>query len=275
MELNALLASQFVLPSIPQVIALLLNQLAHDDPDLKKISQLISADPALTMRLLQLSNSGYFKLSGQIHSVSESLAILGLGHVRTMAAAAASGASFRLVPGISLQRFWAYSQDVAKLARSLAGMVRQHQQAAFTCGLIHAIGELAVHIVMPEAAARLDSQVVGPFELKRASVEHDVFGFSYAQVGAGLANKWHFPQIMVDALEHQDAPFEHDVYEPLAGLIHLASWRARARAINLSERGLAVTFPGAVGEVLGIDIDMVLQEESFDWFAPRTGSTRA
>lgn len=273
MELNALLASQIVLPSIPQVIALLLNQLAHDEPDLKKISQLVSADPALTMRLLQLSNSGYFKLSGQIHSVSESLAILGLGHVRTMAAAAASGASFRLVPGINLQRFWAYSQDVAKLARSLAGIVRQHRQAAFTCGLIHAIGELAVHIVMPEAAAKLDSQV-GPFELKRANVERDVFGFSYAQVGAGLANKWHFPQIMVDALEHQDAPFEHDVYEPLAGLIHLASWRARARAINLSERGLAVTFPGAVGEVLGIDIDMVLQEESFDWFAPRTGSTR-
>lgn len=274
MELNALLASQFVLPSIPQVIALLLNELARDEPDLKKISQLISTDPALTVRLLQLSNSGYFKLSGQIHSVSESLAILGLGHVRTMAAAAASGASFKLVPGINLQRFWAYSQEVAKLARSLAGMVRLHQQAAFTCGLIHVIGELAVHMVMPEAAAALNHQVA-PFDLKRASAEHAAFGFNYAQVGAGLASKWHFPQVMVDALEHQYAPFEHDVYEPLAGLIHLATWRARARAANLSEHGLAVTFPGAVGDVLGIDIDMVLQEESFDWFAPRAGRARA
>lgn len=274
MELNTLLASQFVLPSIPQVIALLLNELVHDEPDLKKISQLISTDPALTVRLLQLSNSGYFKLSGQIHSVSESLAILGLGHVRTMAAAAASGATFKLVPGINLQRFWAYSQEVAKLARSLAGVVRQHPQATFTCGLIHAIGELAIHTLMPEAATRLDSQV-GPLDLKRASAERAAFGFSYAEVGAGLANKWHFPQIMVDALEHQCAPFERDVYEPLAGLIHLASWRARAREANLSERGLAVTFPGAVGEVLGIDIDMVLQEESFDWFAPRTGRAHA
>lgn len=274
MELNALLASQFVLPSIPQVIALLLNELAHDEPDLKKISQLISTDPALTVRLLQLSNSGYFKLSGQIHSVSESLAILGLGHVRTMAAAAASGVSFKLLPGINLQRFWAYSLEVAKLARSLAGMVRQHQQAAFTCGLIHAIGELAIHILMPDAAARLDGQI-GSFDLQRASAERAEFGFSYAQVGAGLAGKWHFPQIMVDALEHQCAPFEHEVYEPLAGLIHLASWRARAQAANLSERGLAVTFPGVVGEVLGIDIDMVLQEESFDWFAPRASSAHA
>jgi hypothetical protein len=35
---------------------------------------------------------------------------------------------------------------------------------------------------------------------------------------------------------------------------------------------MAVTFPGAVGEVLGIDISMVLQQDPFDWFAPGTGS---
>ena len=84
MELKALLASQFVLPSIPKVVALLLSEFDRDEPDLKKITQLISTDPALTTRLLQLSNSGFFKLSGKISSVSESLAILDLGHVRTM-----------------------------------------------------------------------------------------------------------------------------------------------------------------------------------------------
>ncbi|MFZ4481188.1 MAG: HDOD domain-containing protein [Rhodoferax sp.] len=272
MELSALLASQFVLPSIPQVIALLLSELEHEEPDLKKISQLISTDPALTTRLLELSNSGYFKLSGQIHSVSESLAILGLSHVRTMAAAAASAVSFKAVPGIHLQQFWAYSLNVAKLSRSLAGIVRQNQQATFTCGLIHAIGELAIHIGMPQESAALDPQVA-PLDLKRADAERGAFGFCYAQVGAGLASRWHFPQSMVDALEHQYAPFEHDVYEPLAGVIHLATWRERARMADLSERALAVSFPGRVGDVLGIDIDMVLQQDSFDWFSRSTVSS--
>jgi HD-like signal output (HDOD) protein len=172
------------------------------------------------------------------------------------------------VPGIHLQHFWAYSLNVAKLTRSLAGVVRLNQQAAFTCGLIHAIGELAIHIGMPEATAELGLQV-SPLDLKRAEAEREVFGFCYAQVSAGLAKKWNFPQPMVDALEHQCAPFEHDVYEPLAGVIHLATWRERARNAELSERSLAVTFPGRVGEVLGIDIDMALQQESFDWFNPR------
>ncbi len=270
MELQALLATQFVLPSIPKVVALLLSELESQEPDLKKVTQLISTDPALTTRLLQLSNSGFFKLSGKVNSVSESLAILGLGHVRTMAAAAASGASFRAVPGIQLQQFWAYSLNVAKLSRSLAGVVRQNQQAAFTCGLIHAVGELALHIAMPVESAALNVEMA-PLDLRRAKAERRSFGFCYAKVGAGFASQWHFPQAMVDALEHQYAPFENEVYEPLAGVIHLAAWRARAWEAALSEREMAVTFPGAVGEVLGMDIDTVLQQDPIDWSAQTPG----
>jgi len=272
MKLKALLASQFVLPSIPRVAALLLSELERDEPDLKKITQLISTDPALTTRLLQLSNSGFFKLSGKISSVSESLAILGLGHVRTMAAAAASGASFRAVPGINLQQFWAYSLNVARMARSLAGVVRLNQQAAFTCGLIHAIGELAMHMGMAEAVAVLNREVP-PLDLRRANVENWSFGFCYAQVGAGFARQWNFPLPIVEALAHQDAPFDNDVYEPLAGVIHLATWRARAKEAGLSDKALAVTFPGSVGEVLGLDIDMVLQQDPIDWSAQTPGRT--
>ena len=270
MELQALLATQFVLPSIPKVVALLLSELAREEPDLRKVSQLVSTDPALTTRLLQLSNSGFFKLTGKINSVSESLAILGLSHVRTMTAAAASGASFKAVPGINLQQFWAYSLNVGKLARSLAGVVRQNQQAAFTCGLIHAIGELAMHLGMPTQVAELNRKVA-PLDLKRAKLERRSFGFCYAQVGAGFARQWQFPQPIVDALEHQYAPFDNDVYEPLAGLIHLATWRARAREANLSDKALAVSFPGSVGEVLGLDIDMVLQQDPIDWSAQGPG----
>jgi HD-like signal output (HDOD) protein len=270
MQLTELLASQFVLPSIPKVVALLLSELARDEPDLKKVSQLVSTDPALTTRLLQLSNSGFFKLTGKIHSVSESLAILGLGHVRTMAVAAASGAAFKAVPGINLPQFWAYSLNVAKLSRSLAGVVRQHQQAAFTCGLIHAVGELAMHLAMPTEVAELNAQVP-PLDLRRALAERKSFGFCYALVGAGFAKQWHFPQSMVDALEHQFEPFENDAYEPLAGVIHLAAWRARAKEAGLSDKALAVTFPGSVGEVLGLDIDMVLQQDPIDWSAQTPG----
>jgi len=266
MKISALLEQQFNLPSIPKVVALLLVELDRPEVDLKKINQLISTDPALTTRLLQLTNSPFFKLSGKISSVSEALALLNLAQVRTMAQEAAAHASLKAVPGINLQQFWDYSLNVARVSRSLAGLVRQNQQAAFTCGLIHAVGELAMHLAMPELIAKLDHDI-DPLDLRRAKAERFHLGYCYASVGAGYARMWHFPQPMVDALEHQYAPFENNVYEPLAGVIHLAAWRARGKEANLTDRGLAVTFPGEVGVVLGLDIDMVLQQDPFDWAA--------
>jgi HD-like signal output (HDOD) protein len=266
MNLTALLDRQFQLPSIPKVVALLLSELDRNEVDLQKVNQLISTDPALTTRLLRLANSDFFKLSGKINSVSEALALLNLSLVRTMAQEAANSASMKAVPGINLPRFWEYSLNVARVSRSLAGVVRQNQQAAFTCGLIHAFGELAMHLAMPQETALL-SEKFDPLDMRRASAERNTLGYSYAAVSAGFARLWHFPQPMVDALEHQYAPFENNVYEPLAGVIHLAAWRARGKDANMNERALAVTFPGSVGVALGLDIDMVLQQDPFDWAA--------
>ena len=266
MKISALLEQQFNLPSIPKVVALLLMELGRSEVDLRKVTQLISTDPALTTLLLQLANSSFFNLSGKISSVSEALALLDLAYVKTMAQTAASVTSPKAVPGIHLQRFWEYSLNVAKVSRSLAGLVRQNQQAAFTCGLIHAIGELAMHLAMPEEMALLDKDTP-PLDMRRAKAERRELGYCYATVGAGFARMWHFPQPMVDALEHQFAPFENNVYEPLAGVIHLAAWRARAKEASMDERAMAVTFPDAVGVAMDLDIDAVLQQDPFDWAA--------
>ena len=266
MKLTALLEQQFELPSIPRVVALLLVELDRPETDLRRINQLIARDPALTARLLQLANAPFFQLCGKINSVSEALALLNLAQVRTMAQEAAKQASIKSVPGIHLQQFWTYSLNVARVSRALAGVVRQNQQAAFTCGLIHAVGELAMHLASPNAIARLN-EIVNPLDLRRAKAERRALGYCYAAVGAGYARMWQFPQEMVDALEHQYAPFENGVYEPLAGVIHLAAWRARGKEAGLTDRGLAVTFPGEVGVALGLDIDMVLQQDPFDWAA--------
>ena len=264
MLLRDLLASQFILPSIPKVVALLLSELEREQPDLKKISLLISTDPALATRLLQVSNSGYFKLSGRVRSVPETLAVVGLSHVRTMAVAAASKTSLKAVPGINLQHYWDFSLDVAKVSRSLAGVVRQNQQAAFTAGLIHFIGELAMRLAMPQEMASLDFEVPA-LDARRARAERKMFEFDYTQVGAGYARQWLFPEAIVDAIAHQDAPFRDDAYEPLAGVVHLAIWRARCKLAGLNQREMAVTFPGSVGEVLVFDIVLVVQHGAIDW----------
>jgi HD-like signal output (HDOD) protein len=264
LTLDELLASNEALPSIPKVIALLLSELDQPEPDLRKVSQLINTDPVLAARLLRLANSAQFQFSNKISSVSEALALMGLNQVRLLTTAAAVAGAFSAIPGVDMAQFWRYSLNVAKLARALAGMVRQNQPAAFTAGLIHAIGELVMHLGLPNELAELNLKLA-PLSPNRAEAEQKLLGYCYADVGAGFARNWQFPQPTVDALAHQCVPFDNDVYEPMAGILHLAVWRARAREANFSEQKQIDTFPDVVALALSIDIDMVLQQDPIDW----------
>lgn len=266
MELNALLAHPVALPSLPRAVALLMSELAHEEPSLRRLNQFFGTDPALAARLLELANSHTFQVPRQIAGIPEALALLGIAQVRTLVTSAPLGTASRSVPGVHMQQFWRYSLNTAKLARSLAGIARQNQIAAYTAGLLHALGELAIHLADPERVQSINA-LVAPFDMRRAKVEHRIFGYCYGHVTAGLARRWRLPEVVVDALQYQSAPFDNTSYEPLAGVIHLAAWRARAREADLGEKELAVTFPGEVGLALGLDIDMVLQQDPIDWTA--------
>lgn len=264
MILENLLAQPLDLPSIPRVVALLLVELEHAEVDLRKVNELIQSDTGLTARLLRLANTPCFHMTRRIHSVSEALALLDLRYVKTMAQASIGISLPQTVRNFQLPQFWNYSHNVAKVSRALAGLVYQSQQTAFTCGLIHAIGELAMHFAMPERMEQIND-IQNPFDWLRCQHEQNELGYSYPMVSAALARMWHFPPAIVDALAHQHAPFEHGVYEPLAGVIHLASWRVRAKELGANERGMAVTFPDMVGVTLDLDMDAVLQQDPFDW----------
>ena len=264
MELNALLGQPVALPSLPRTVALLMNELAQREPSLRRLNLLFGSDPVLAARLLELANAPAHQLTRQVAGISEALVLLGSAPLQTLVASATLGTAARAVQGIHLQQFWRYSLHTAKLARSLAGVVFQNPTAAYTAGLLHGLGELLIHLGNPQKAQSMNTLVL-PLDMRRGKIEQRILGYSYSHVSAALAQRWLLPQVVVDALQYQAAPFENTAYEPLAGVIHLAAWRARGREAGLSERELAVTFPGEIGLMLGLDIDMVLQQDPIDW----------
>jgi HD-like signal output (HDOD) protein len=247
-------------------VALLMTELGHDEPSLRRINQLMGTDPALAARLLEMANAPAFQMQRQIVGIPEALALLGVAQLRSLVSTAPLGTTSRSVPGINMQQFWRYSLNTAKLARSLAGIGHHNQIAAYTAGLVHAVGELLMHLAAPDIIFSIND-LVSPLDLRRAKIEHRILGYCYGNVSAELAQRWQFPEVVVDALQHQSAPLDNNAYEPLAGVIHLASWRARAREAEMGEKEMAVSFPGEVGLMLGLDIDMVLQQDPIDWTA--------
>ncbi|HSX92797.1 MAG TPA: HDOD domain-containing protein [Hydrogenophaga sp.] len=264
MELEALLNYPGALPAMSRTVADLMSEMNKDDPSPKRVAELVGQDPSLTTRVLRLSNSSFFRASRKIGSAEEAVAMLGMTHVRSLVMAAALGSSFKNVPGVNMPQFWRYSLRVADISKSLAGLLRQQEANAYTAGLIHAIGDLVMHIAMPDEIAPLDMGTP-PLDLQRAQAERNRFDYTYAEVGAGMVERWNFPTAIVSALKHQTAPFEGDVYDALAGILHLASWRARAEEIQLDDGGLAATFPDMVGLTLGLDLGSVLGKDPAEW----------
>ena len=264
MELEALLNYPGALPAMSRTVADLMSEMNKDDPSPKRVAELVGQDPSLTTRVLRLSNSSFFRASRKIGSAEEAVAMLGMTHVRSLVMAAALGSSFKNVPGVNLPQFWRYSLRVADISKSLAAVLRQQEANAYTAGLIHAIGDLVMHIAMPDDIGPLDMGMP-PLDLQRAQAERNRFGYTYAEVGAGMVERWNFPTAIVSALKHQTAPFDGDVYDPLAGILHLASWRARAEEIQLDDGGLAATFPDMVGLTLGLDLGSVLGKDPTEW----------
>ena len=73
MELEALLNYPRALPAMPRAVSDLLAEMNKDDPSPKRVGELIGRDPALTTRVLRLSNSAFFRVSRKIGSADEAV----------------------------------------------------------------------------------------------------------------------------------------------------------------------------------------------------------
>lgn len=260
MQIEKLLKQPNALPAAPKVVRKLITTFDQEEVDMNQVAALIEDDPVLTAKLLKLANSAFFGLTRSVSTAKEAINVMGLIKVRALVIAASFGEGFHCVGSVNMNQFWRYSLNSANLARYIALPIRIDESTAFTSGLIHNIGELVMHVGMPEAMIDLDRSIP-MLDLKRAAAEKALFGYNYAEVGAALAREWYFPKRMINAIEHQCAPFENDTYEPIAGVVHVASWRARAEEGHLRSELLINTYPDPVGLVLGIDPDTVVGEE--------------
>lgn len=261
MTLDELLSLPEALPAAPAVAGRLIQTLDDPDADLDSLADLIETDPVLTVKIIRQANSAFFGLLRPVKHPREAIAMLGLVKVRAMALAALLQDGFSGTPGLDLELFWRYSLTTANLARYVAAPLGVDDSAVYTVGLIHAIGELVMHVGMPEAMAEVNSKLP-PFDLRRAKGEQVMLGFHYAQVGAALANKWRFPKRMVVGLENHLAPFDGSRIEPIAAVVHLAAWRARVEYSDMHISDRISSYPDAVGVALGVDPDAILGDNN-------------
>ena len=256
MELKSLLDQPNKLPTIPRVTQQLIESFSSEDVSVNEIASQLSADPALSAKLLRLANSAYFHVSRTIGTVDDALKMLGFVMVRNLVLGNGMVAAFRNTPGMNLKQFWLYNLYTACASRWLAGAAGVNSDMVFTLGLMHGIGQLQMHAGMPAAMVPLDKQM-NVLDAGRAALEKQALGFHYGDVTAELAKIWHFPEPLIAALRNIAQPLAAPEFSEPAAWVHMGAWRARTEVLGMSDEQVIASYPTEVGRQLGIAPDWV------------------
>ncbi|MFJ5297927.1 HDOD domain-containing protein [Pseudomonas sp. NPDC088368] len=207
MGIEQLFADLGSLPSIPKVAQDLIQQFDNPSSNIESIARNIQKDPVISAKILRLANSARFRGARESSSIDDAAMRLGFNTLRTLVLASAVTGAFKAGPSFDLKGFWLKSFQVAGICRLLAKQSGADAEIAFTCGVMHDIGELLIQTGAPQVAERINS-VTKTGTTSRAAIETLQLGFGYPEVGAELARRWQLPPVIQQAIAYQARPMQ-------------------------------------------------------------------
>lgn len=233
-ELTGGLAS---LPGIPELYLEIADALQSPLTSSDTIAEIASKDPALSAKLLQLSNSAFFGFSRKIYSVDEAVQRLGVGVIHSLALAVPLFTSFdrKKCPAFHIDQLWEHSAEVAAIARHIYNehLDDSHRaEQAFAAGVMHDIGKLILAEKMPDQyQAIIEESKATKTELHKVERKH--LNATHAEVGAYLLALWGLPVPLVEAVACHHTPMRCCSSNLcLAGVIHIANSLQHSQALH-------------------------------------------
>jgi putative nucleotidyltransferase with HDIG domain len=176
-------------------IALRVLQLANsEDVPLQELSELISSDPALSSEVLAIVNSLVYAPRFPINSILQSIAVMGANRLQGLCLVVGVRAYMGKALGKpAMHSMWRHNLACGLIAEQLAGAGFIDSDTAFTGGVMHDIGRLALAAVRPTEYNYLLESYAGSSRgmMER---EREVFGMDHCEVGNRLVTEWNLPE---------------------------------------------------------------------------------
>jgi HD-like signal output (HDOD) protein len=195
------------LPAMPKTYARLQNALAQPSVTAAEIGDIVTSDAAIATKVLQITNSAFFRLRKPMVRIKDAVTYLGFATIRNLVLCAEIFSQWKIVPelpGVDLQTLQLHAQQSAAACKSLNGG-RIPPDDAWLAGLLHDIG----YWVLIQECPREMAEAI---ELSRAQglplwkCELQRIGATHAQVGAYLLGLWGLPYPIVEAVALHHTP---------------------------------------------------------------------
>jgi signal transduction histidine kinase/HD-like signal output (HDOD) protein len=237
------------LPTLSTVAVRLLELTADADADAKQVIDLVSSDPALAGKVLALCRCHERGRASQVATIDRAVLLLGFEAVRFAVLSvqvfdvldsmvSPGGEAGGTTHAFDREGFWLHALGVAVASEQVArqGTLTQDIRPgeAFMAGLLHDLGQLVLHVLLPESFDR----VCRVAETHSASLDHacrQIIGIDSHTAGKRLAEHWGLPRQLVDVIWLNGQPFDalpHTPDRTLVALVTLADALVRNRYVT-------------------------------------------
>jgi putative nucleotidyltransferase with HDIG domain len=181
------------IPPFPQIAIRVLQLTNNEDVSMRQLGDLISSDPSFSSEVLTIANSALYANRSPVTSILQAIAVLGTNRLKgvclTVGVRAYLGKSLHHE---SFRAIWRHSLACALIAEQLAQEGSMNRHTAYTAGVLHDIGRLAMVVIRPETYDALLMNHSG----SPASIlprERGLFGFDHCEAGRHLIVDWKLP----------------------------------------------------------------------------------
>ena len=198
------------LPSLPSIYSEIIDEMQSEDPSIKKVGEIISRDPSMTAKILQVVNSVFFGLSRKITSPQEAVVLLGLETIKALVLSVKIFAEFsqKKFSWFNIDQLFNHSMSVSTYAKAIIKNEKLGSDLinySLMAGLLHDLGKLILATNFQEPYKEVLSRA-RKSDRHLWELEYDAFGTSHAELGAYLMGLWNLEAPIIEAIAFHHCP---------------------------------------------------------------------
>ena len=206
-ELRRIIGTIGELPSLSRTYSALAQAVNDPASSVASVADIVERDVAMSAKVLQLVNSGFFGLAQKVTSLQSAVAYLGMNTIQNLALASDTFKVFvpdARFPKDFCETIQQNSRRVARIARALP-LDPSVRDVTVMAALLHDVGKLVLASKMPDEFCAVLS-LMQEHGCVQFEAEEQLLGISHAEVGAYLLGLWGINSLTVEAIAHHHHP---------------------------------------------------------------------